>query len=95
LAESPDFVSALRENWSPVASDGSFTSLAKYKSALFAAARAARRVKITTASSHLQLSQHLALLRLVVSSVQNRSRIEALLELNPTLGNLVFFDGHD
>ena len=92
LAESPVFEETLRENWAPVASDGSFKTLAKFKRALFAAARAARRVKISAASTHLQLSQHLALLRLVVSTIQDKTRVEAL-ELNPSLSSLVLFDG--
>jgi hypothetical protein len=48
-----------------------------------------RKVKIADSSIHLLVSQHLALLRLVLSPFQDLERISALLELNPVLGDVV------
>ena len=93
LAESPAFVESLRKSWAPCSAGSPFVSLTRYKCALFAAAREARRVKISTPSTHLQLSQHLALLRLVVSTDQDGDRVSALLVLNPSLESLVLLDG--
>ncbi len=57
LAESPAFGEALRKSWVHVASEGPFRALARFKGALFTAARAARGVRIAASSAHLQLSQ--------------------------------------
>ena len=50
LAESPVFVKTLREKWLVKETSCPFTSLVKFKKALFSAARAARKVKIEAAS---------------------------------------------
>ena len=91
LAESPAFFKALRESWVPRSTEGAFKALERYKKALFSAARAARKVKIEGGSVLLRLSQHLALLRLVVSAVQDGARISTVLALDPALSSLVFF----
>ena len=91
LAESPAFVKALRKSWVPRSTEGAFKALERYKKALFSAARAARKVKIEGGSVLLRLSQHLALLQLVVSTVQDGARISTVLALDPALSSLVFF----
>jgi hypothetical protein len=91
LAESPAFEKTLRQEWKVTNSSCPFTSLTLFKNALFTAARAARKVKIEAASAPLLLSQHLALLRSVLTPRQSLFRISQLLELQPRLRELVAF----
>jgi len=70
-----------------------FVALGNYKEILLVAADVARKVRIRTASSTLLFSQHLSLLRLVLSDGQDTARISRLLDLSPPLRSLVRLDG--
>ena len=92
LAQSPEFLFALREVWRPPSSAKCpFVTLTKFKSALFKAASKAKKTRIEAASAPLRLSQHLSLLRLITLSNQDLSRIAVILSHGPSLWDLVTF----
>ena len=65
----------------------------QYKRAMFVAAKVARRVKVEASSVNLKVSQRVALFKLVAPVCQDHARIGFLLALNPSLRDLVRFDG--
>ena len=92
LASSPEFASALRDVWPiPSAYNNSYNLYAKFKKALFRAAKITRRKKLETCSAPLLLSQHIALLRHINSPLQDFSRIAVLLNVCPILSSLIAF----
>ncbi len=92
LAQSPEFVTALREIWHPPASNNCpFVHLTKFKRCLFMAASKAKKTRFEHASAPLRLSQHLSLLRLITVLNQDLTRINIILSYAPSLADLVTF----
>ena len=92
LASSPEFVSVLRDIWStPSTYNNSYNLFAKFKKALFKAAKITKRKKLSSFSAPLLLSHHIALLRHINSPLQDFSRIFFLLSVCPVLSSLVSF----
>ena len=81
LAESSLFEKTLREKWENKETTCPFVTLEKFKETLFYAAKKARRKKIESESAPLLLSQHLTLLRLILSPLQDLDRIAHILSL--------------
>ena len=93
LAESPAFAMALRFLWKGRRGGGPFKELARFKKVLFSAAKVARRVKVEASTINLKVSQRIALFKLITPPRQDHARIAYLLELSPSLKELVRFDG--
>jgi hypothetical protein len=92
LASSTEFATNLRDIWLARPQKGkAFKTLAAYKRALFSAANVTRRKKLATLSAPLLLSQHLSLLRLILTPQQDLTRISYLCSLNPLLSHLISF----
>src|SRR5688572_30197545 len=72
---------------------GPFRALARFKKVLFRASKKAKKVKVEATTINLKVSQRVALFRLVTAAIQEGPRVEALLALNPSLGEFVSFDG--
>ena len=89
LAETPEFANFVSTNWKTASVTCPYRALAAYKKLLFAAAVSARKKKLANDSFSLRFSHHLSLYRLIKRLRQDRSRIERLLALDPSLGELV------
>ncbi len=93
LASSPEFATALRSIWvAPSSYANSYSILLRFKKALFAAAKIAKSQRLSSTSLPLILSQHIALLRLINSPIQDLSRVNLLLNTCPSLASFVVFN---
>ena len=90
MALSPEFSSSVYSLWSRVHTNACpFRTLASYKRILFNASTITRKTRIASSSLPLSISQSLSLLKSINIPLQDKSRIEHILCLNPTLSTYV------
>lgn len=86
VATSPEFEQELRRTWTPNSSTkNSFSTLASYKRALFAASKTVLKAASLSASSPLRISQHICLYKLLSAPKQDLPRINRLINIAPHL----------
>ena len=89
IADSPSFSAFVEKLWTPSSRRCPFRDLLKFKAVLFKASHLASLFHTHPSTSNLLLSQHLALSNLLHSLPQDGPRIAKLINLNPSLGDLV------